>query len=507
MILQCERCQTRFRLEESRLPPTGARVRCSRCKHSFFAMPPGDVTRRGLANALAAEAAATGGVPVPGVTRDLDATLAQPIDSTAVTTSDVDPDADLPALSVPPHAPATSPRTADDENEWVFEQPEPTEVAPRTKAAPAKSSVGVLSEPLSEWFDAPSATPRGEAETKGLHAPDKTVHAPDATGLDGSHTTGLGDPDTTGLGASDTTGLDGPVAKEFASPSAKAAQGSPTPGDSSSRPLARALPSVEAPRAESSAHTIGAESAALDSLGSPDSWDFLASEDAPSPTPVAAPATRSARAANAVVASTSTSAAVASAAQVPTTDATPPVLVLAPRKVAGWGGVFAALCAIGALSILVPSPPSASSAAAVQAGPVAIDDLHGRFVEHAVEGPIFVVTGTLHGTAASARASGQQFVVRLGDSVSGAFGASPPESALREGAVSAMRAALDRSARALAAAPLADSDRIAVTAVIANAPRDLTGFVVEAQAVSGTAAASAASTAETSPASLPPSLE
>lgn len=41
MILTCERCETRFRLDESRLPPGGARVRCSRCKHAFFVNPAG----------------------------------------------------------------------------------------------------------------------------------------------------------------------------------------------------------------------------------------------------------------------------------------------------------------------------------------------------------------------------------------------------------------------------------------------------------------------------------
>jgi predicted Zn finger-like uncharacterized protein len=41
LILTCERCETRFRLDESRLPAGGARVRCSRCKHAFFVNPAG----------------------------------------------------------------------------------------------------------------------------------------------------------------------------------------------------------------------------------------------------------------------------------------------------------------------------------------------------------------------------------------------------------------------------------------------------------------------------------
>jgi predicted Zn finger-like uncharacterized protein len=39
VVVTCEKCSTRFRLDESRIPPSGARVRCSRCKHAFFLAP------------------------------------------------------------------------------------------------------------------------------------------------------------------------------------------------------------------------------------------------------------------------------------------------------------------------------------------------------------------------------------------------------------------------------------------------------------------------------------
>jgi predicted Zn finger-like uncharacterized protein len=41
VIVRCESCDTRFKLDESRIPARGARVRCSRCKHAFFVVPPG----------------------------------------------------------------------------------------------------------------------------------------------------------------------------------------------------------------------------------------------------------------------------------------------------------------------------------------------------------------------------------------------------------------------------------------------------------------------------------
>lgn len=40
MIIQCEQCQTRFRLADEKLKPTGTKVRCSKCKHVFTVMPP-----------------------------------------------------------------------------------------------------------------------------------------------------------------------------------------------------------------------------------------------------------------------------------------------------------------------------------------------------------------------------------------------------------------------------------------------------------------------------------
>ena len=35
MIIQCEKCQTRFRLDDSRVTDKGVKVRCTRCKHVF----------------------------------------------------------------------------------------------------------------------------------------------------------------------------------------------------------------------------------------------------------------------------------------------------------------------------------------------------------------------------------------------------------------------------------------------------------------------------------------
>jgi predicted Zn finger-like uncharacterized protein len=39
MIVTCASCLTKFHLDDSRIPPKGVKVRCSRCKHIFFITP------------------------------------------------------------------------------------------------------------------------------------------------------------------------------------------------------------------------------------------------------------------------------------------------------------------------------------------------------------------------------------------------------------------------------------------------------------------------------------
>ncbi|MGH0038116.1 MAG: zinc-ribbon domain-containing protein [Myxococcota bacterium] len=70
MIVECSECQTRFQLDDARVPASGIRVRCSRCKHAFFLKPPGADTPEAI-HEVAREAAAAGAVPPPGSTQDL----------------------------------------------------------------------------------------------------------------------------------------------------------------------------------------------------------------------------------------------------------------------------------------------------------------------------------------------------------------------------------------------------------------------------------------------------
>jgi predicted Zn finger-like uncharacterized protein len=71
LILTCERCETRFRLDEKRLPAGGARVRCSRCKHAFF-VNPGGAPAPDVVHQLAEAAVTQTRPPAPAPSWDLE---------------------------------------------------------------------------------------------------------------------------------------------------------------------------------------------------------------------------------------------------------------------------------------------------------------------------------------------------------------------------------------------------------------------------------------------------
>lgn len=129
MIVTCPECDTSFQLDESRVPHKGIRVRCSRCKHAFHLAHP-SASRSQVIDALASDAAASGGTSTPSATQDLTS----------------------------PRAPVARPDTSgsasfggdeinnEDDAEWEFNQDVPTSDAPApappSAAAPPVASAG-----------------------------------------------------------------------------------------------------------------------------------------------------------------------------------------------------------------------------------------------------------------------------------------------------------------------------------------------------------------------------
>jgi predicted Zn finger-like uncharacterized protein len=155
LIVRCERCETRFKLDETRLPARGARVRCSRCKHAFFVQPP-EASRDDVVHGLAREAA-SGKTQPPEPAWDLD-------EVTNGRTA---------RRAGPPRAERTPPASleADDDSDWTFEDAlpslagdaaaldlrEPAAAAP--EADPNESSFAGLGDPESWNLLAPPAAP------------------------------------------------------------------------------------------------------------------------------------------------------------------------------------------------------------------------------------------------------------------------------------------------------------------------------------------------------------
>jgi predicted Zn finger-like uncharacterized protein len=159
VIVTCERCETEFQLDDTRVPATGARVRCSRCKHAFFVMPPAASPNEAVDQiaglALTAEADSDD-TTIPEVTEDLPEPSARPQSSRG---------ADA-APAAPAAAPPTASRTEEDESDWEFNGKLP--------ADPGDSS------PHLHTVRAPDASPRFDADLFGAPEEDLSLASPRA---------------------------------------------------------------------------------------------------------------------------------------------------------------------------------------------------------------------------------------------------------------------------------------------------------------------------------------
>ncbi len=156
MIISCEQCRTQFRLDDSKIPEGGARVRCSKCNHAFFIAPPGQ------ADELAAEKLAR--EALEGARAETD----EP-------ESDWQFNEDAPASPRPPPAGLKAARDAVDEllgdlvrSASVQQAPAPVRSAPLPPAPEPELSAEPLvePEPESSYFETssePLARPEGDS--------------------------------------------------------------------------------------------------------------------------------------------------------------------------------------------------------------------------------------------------------------------------------------------------------------------------------------------------------
>jgi predicted Zn finger-like uncharacterized protein len=177
VIVTCERCETEFQLDDARVPTGGTRVRCSRCKHAFFVMPPA-ASPEAAVDQIAGLALADD--PTPDVTEDLP-------DESAV-------DAPAPEVAEAAPAPPIAGRAGEDsESDWQFNGDLPADAGDsspelHTVRAPAPSASPEDFNPFADEEDESLELASGPA------APPARAAAPAHRAAPATETADLGSP-------------------------------------------------------------------------------------------------------------------------------------------------------------------------------------------------------------------------------------------------------------------------------------------------------------------------
>jgi len=441
VIVECSECQTRFQLDDSRVPAAGIRVRCSRCKHAFFLKPPGQSKADGI-HAAAAEAAAAGKAPTPRTTQDLPG----------------------PARSAPPGSRGAA-EGDDEESDWEFNEeiPDPS----------AKEESGGGFQPSLDGLDADQDREAGGEE----------------------HDFGADDLERGGLASGSAPDpqvdpLDGVDADE---PQAVAVQPSYTGRPGSGERDETAFGSVDELGDLGGEDPVasGTRASGGEALDDPESWDFFGDAQPSAPRAGIVLGVLGVRGADA--------ADDASAHAAPTQGAEPvgldsvPVRDLRPGRLAPWlGGLGNGLGWLATLGLLafglfhglwpawkVPAERGQTSlASGLQPEGVAV-----RWVESAHLGRLMVVTGGLRAPAGRATAAVGTVEVALLDAsgqalpVAGSPVGSPlPEIALREWQADALDDGRVRAARELASREVSPGQVVPFQAVLVSVPFDAQRF-------------------------------
>ncbi len=185
MKITCENCKTRFVLKAIRLPPQGARVRCSRCHHRFHVKPdpkpptPDEIVREVVENSAppeeagaetavidhASEAAAPASKPKPAASQAKPAVSKpkpaapkpKPAEAKAKPVASKPKPAEAKAAPIAPkEAPAASEETP--------AAPEETPAAPEETPEASKATAGSLDDPEFIFEEPPPLDDEGELE-------------------------------------------------------------------------------------------------------------------------------------------------------------------------------------------------------------------------------------------------------------------------------------------------------------------------------------------------------
>ncbi|MBW1684922.1 MAG: zinc-ribbon domain-containing protein [Deltaproteobacteria bacterium] len=476
MIITCEQCQTQFQLDESRIPEHGARVRCSRCEHAFFvksASEAGDPVGHAVEQALVEDQEQRS-----GSTQELDPTAA--VQGEAEEESDWEFNDDRPD----PEPDLTAAREVVDDLLGAVDEAPLQEADDGLLGATSDLHEDLAEDPAEDLAEDPAEGLGGDlAEGLGEDVDE---------GLGGDLAEGLGEDVDEGLGGDLAEGLGEDVDDEIDSlldsTGYSAELGEPEPAALAAEEPADALaelePQIASAEPEPSAPLVAEEPAAPlpagtaaqpagEELGSPENWDFFSDEPDGSlseetgfeQTPIGQ----------------------LELAPAPTLERPPVDVDAEPSQtrhrlqlvahVAGWLSV--ALLVIGGLH---------GGIVAQRAGPLALrttqaaagleaTGIEGRWLDNAVAGPIYVISGELLRAGSRPAVSGAWLAVRLFDEngvllveKAAAVGPALPEARLREEDPRELRAAQAQGALAMAGVSLAPGDAWAVQAILSHLP-------------------------------------
>ncbi len=489
MIICCEQCDTRFKLDESRIPSGGARVRCSKCEHAFHVQPP-EVEAESTLQGVAAEAvqaalpvpepaAAAPGVTDPKLSEALDPCGDEEVPPEQWTFDD---DAPAPPSAEPPLPPTPPPPSAAPKRAVAPAPPAPPSAAP---AAPPVAAA--VPEPAVE---VPPVEPAGSAvEALAVPEPSDADLAAAVDELANSFVDDDDDPlDPDGDSLVASSGPPTDAASLFGAPgdlgesgtfreslveeeSNEVPEGGPA-SEASLPPVAEPLGGKLSPSVETSS---------IEGMGDPKNWDFLA-DQVPDPRPL----DESEQAAEEEAAPTAEAQPAGRAKSLPWFHPGTPV------NAASWlafvllslGGIFGLLHA--SLYSPVTTMPTFASRASVT--PVQAHTLENLF------GPILVVDGV----SAQRLAPGSGLRVQLldadGEPIEGASAWAGPtlqEERLREEAPDQLRAALVQRAGSVQV-------QDPFQAIFEDVPAEAYAVAVEPHALPRTSLAEGASESEAS---------